>query len=159
MNVKSTFGLVVLLSMASLCAAARPDSLKAVSIPDNNDAGEAFSTPVPDLGNATDSINEDPVASLENDDKKWEAVDKQIGDLAGGPMGDGLGSLAEGPIGGGSTGDVNSIVCTEKGPCYNKKLTCPSNCFGQVSKSGKGFSASAGGGGCTMDCKTCKATC
>ncbi|KAK8642140.1 hypothetical protein V6N13_011497 [Hibiscus sabdariffa] len=159
-RIKSTFGLVVVLTMASLCAAARPDSLKAVSIPDNNDAGEAFSTPVPEFSNVTDSINEDPVTSLENDDKKWEAIAKgEGGPWAGGPIGDDFGSSAGGPTGGASPGDVNSIVCTEKGPCFNKKLTCPANCFGQVSKSGKGFSASAGGGGCSMDCKTCTATC
>ncbi|XP_039004633.1 uncharacterized protein LOC120131792 [Hibiscus syriacus] len=53
-----------------------------------------------------------------------------------------------------------SVVCNQKGPCYKKKLTCPAKCYTSVTKSGKGFHASASGGGCTMDCeKTCKAFC
>ncbi|KAJ8761664.1 hypothetical protein K2173_004440 [Erythroxylum novogranatense] len=31
-----------------------------------------------------------------------------------------------------------TVAFKEKGPCYNKKLTCPAKCFGSYSRSGKG---------------------
>ncbi|GMH15867.1 hypothetical protein Nepgr_017708 [Nepenthes gracilis] len=53
-----------------------------------------------------------------------------------------------------------SVVCKEKGPCYMKKLTCPSKCFTSSSTSGKGYGGGGGGGACTMDCKKkCLAYC
>ncbi|KAI4312156.1 hypothetical protein MLD38_036999 [Melastoma candidum] len=76
----------------------------------------------------------------------------------GGRYGFGFG----GPSGGYSRGGVvrPSVVCKHKGPCYNKKLTCPAKCFTSYSRSGKGYGAGGGGGGCTMDCeKNCVAYC
>ncbi|KAL1215941.1 hypothetical protein V5N11_028937 [Cardamine amara subsp. amara] len=54
-----------------------------------------------------------------------------------------------------------TVVCKEKGHCYNKKLTCPAKCFKLFSRSGKGYGGGdGGGGGCTMDCKEkCMAYC
>ncbi|CBI25026.3 unnamed protein product, partial [Vitis vinifera] len=51
-------------------------------------------------------------------------------------------------------------VCKEKGPYYQKKLTCPAKCFTYYSRSGKNYGASGGGDGCTIDCrKKCTAYC
>lgn len=66
--------------------------------------------------------------------------------------GNGLMGGGYGGPGGSLSKDV-SLVCQERGPCYNKKLTCPAKCFASFSRSGKGFSAGGGGGGCSMDCK------
>ncbi|XP_064940851.1 uncharacterized protein LOC135594398 isoform X2 [Musa acuminata AAA Group] len=53
-----------------------------------------------------------------------------------------------------------SVVCSDKGPCYKKKLTCPASCFTSYSHYGKGGGGGGGGGGCTMDCKKhCVAYC
>ncbi|XP_018856313.1 putative glycine-rich cell wall structural protein 1 [Juglans regia] len=73
------------------------------------------------------------------------------GNGAGGGYGGGYG----GPSGGHSKGGVirPTVVCKEKGPCYNKKLTCPAKCFTSYSRSGKGYGGGGGGGGCTIDCK------
>ncbi|XP_041027199.1 holotricin-3-like [Juglans microcarpa x Juglans regia] len=69
----------------------------------------------------------------------------------GGGYGGGYGD----PSGGHSKGGVirPTLVCKEKGPCYNKMLTCPAKCFTSYSGSGKGYGGGGGGGGCTMDCK------
>ncbi|KAI4312160.1 hypothetical protein MLD38_037003 [Melastoma candidum] len=77
-------------------------------------------------------------------------------------FGGGYGFGFGGPSGGYSRGGVvrPSVVCKQKGPCYNKKLTCPAKCFTSYSRSGKGYGAGGGGGGCTMDCeKNCVAYC
>ncbi|XP_039049324.1 uncharacterized protein LOC120190299 [Hibiscus syriacus] len=158
MNLKNTFGLAVLLTTAYLCAAARPDAFApAVSSRDSNDAGDAFIDPGTKFGSdggdkelgttKSEKELEDDIAG--DDDLNW----------FGGPTEDDFGSLAGGPIGEDSDDSANSIVCDEPGPCYKKKLTCPAKCYGSVNKSGSGFSASAGAGGCSMDCKTCTATC
>ncbi|XP_021902233.1 glycine-rich cell wall structural protein 2-like [Carica papaya] len=79
-----------------------------------------------------------------------------------GIIGGGYGSGYGGPTGGYSRNGVirPSVVCKEKGPCYNKKLTCPAKCFTSYSRSGKGYGGGGGGGGCTMDCKKkCVAYC
>ncbi|KAE8714949.1 putative diphosphonucleoside phosphohydrolase [Hibiscus syriacus] len=69
--------------------------------------------------------------------------------------GGGYGAGVGGPSGGYSKGGVirPSVVCKEKGPCFNKKLTCPVKCFTSFSRSGKGYGTGGGGGSCTMDCK------
>jgi hypothetical protein len=77
-------------------------------------------------------------------------------------MGGGWGGGFGGPDGGYSRGGVvaSTTVCSEKGPCYKKKLTCPKKCFASYSGSGKGYGGGGGGGGCTVDCKTkCIAYC
>lgn len=76
------------------------------------------------------------------------------GDL-GGAHGGGYGGGYGGPGGGYSYGGVirPSVVCTENGPCYEKKLTCPDKCFSSYSQSGSNSGGGGGGGGCTMDCK------
>ncbi|KAH7545940.1 glycine-rich cell wall structural protein 2 [Ziziphus jujuba] len=79
-----------------------------------------------------------------------------------GIIGGGYGSGYGGPNGGYSKGGVirPTVVCKEKGPCYQKKLTCPAKCFTSYSRSGKGYGSGGGGGGCTMDCKKkCVAYC
>lgn len=79
-----------------------------------------------------------------------------------GSIGGGYGSGYGGPSGGYSRGGVvrPTVVCKEKGPCYQKKLTCPAKCFTSYSRSGKGYGAGGGGGGCTVDCrKKCVAYC
>ncbi|CAL9096960.1 unnamed protein product [Musa acuminata var. zebrina] len=55
---------------------------------------------------------------------------------------------------------VPSVVCSDWGPCYNKKLTCPAKCFTSYSRYGRGYGGGGGGGGCTIDCKKyCVAYC
>ena len=79
-----------------------------------------------------------------------------------GVIGGGYGSGYGGPNGGSSKGGIirPTVVCKDKGPCYNKKLTCPAKCFTSYSRSGKGYGGGGGGGGCTMDCKKkCTAYC
>ncbi|XP_041994358.1 cold shock protein 2-like [Salvia splendens] len=79
-----------------------------------------------------------------------------------GNYGGGYGGGYGGPSGGGSTHGVvrPSVVCSEKGPCYKKKLTCPAKCFSSYGGSGKGYGYGGGGGGCTIDCKKkCTASC
>nr|POE76418.1 hypothetical protein CFP56_19865 [Quercus suber] len=81
-----------------------------------------------------------------------------FGNGVGGGYGGGFG----GPNGGYSKGGIirPTVVCKDKGPCYNKKLTCPAKCFTSYSNSGKGYGGGGGGGGCTMDCKNkCIAYC
>lgn len=82
--------------------------------------------------------------------------------FGGGTFGGGYGSGYGGPSGGSSRGGVlrPTVVCKERGPCYQKKLTCPAKCFTSYSRSGKGYGSGGGGGGCTMDCqKKCIAYC
>ncbi|KAF8409339.1 hypothetical protein HHK36_005414 [Tetracentron sinense] len=66
----------------------------------------------------------------------------------------GYGAGYGGPSGGYSKGGIirPTVVCKEKGPCYQKQLTCPAKCFTSYSRSGKNYGAGGGGGGCTMDC-------
>lgn len=74
----------------------------------------------------------------------------------------GYGGGYGGPNGGYAKGGVvrPTVVCQEKGPCYQKKLTCPAKCFTSYSRAGKGYGGGGGGGGCTMDCKkNCVAYC
>ncbi|CAM0905256.1 unnamed protein product [Alopecurus aequalis] len=53
-----------------------------------------------------------------------------------------------------------SMVCAEKGPCNNKRLTCPSRCFSSYSYNGKNSAGGGGSGGCTFDCTArCQASC
>ncbi|XP_039052898.1 uncharacterized protein LOC120194757 [Hibiscus syriacus] len=156
MKLKSTICLAVLLTTASLSAVARPDAFAAaVSSGDSNDAADAFIDPGTKFG--SDVVDKDMTkAEKESDDDI--AGDDDV-NWFGGPTGDDFGSFSGGPIGGDPDYNVNSIVCDEPGPCYKKELTCPAKCYGSVNKSGSGFSASAGAGGCSMDCKTCTATC
>ncbi|RWV98771.1 hypothetical protein GW17_00038366 [Ensete ventricosum] len=77
-------------------------------------------------------------------------------------FGGGWGAGYGGPTGGYSRRGVvrPSVVCSEKGPCYKKRLTCPAKCFSSFSHSGKGYGSGGGGGGCTIDCKKrCVAYC
>ncbi|XP_004293628.1 PREDICTED: glycine-rich protein 2 [Fragaria vesca subsp. vesca] len=76
-------------------------------------------------------------------------------------FGGGYGGGYGGPSGGSSKGGIvrTTQVCKEKGPCFNKKLTCPAKCFTSYSHSGKGYGGGGGGGGCTIDCKKCTAYC
>uniref|UniRef100_A0A0E0KHD4 Glycine-rich protein n=1 Tax=Oryza punctata TaxID=4537 RepID=A0A0E0KHD4_ORYPU len=77
-------------------------------------------------------------------------------------MGGGWGGGYGTPSGGYSRGGVvvPTVVCSERGPCYKKKVTCPKKCFSSYSSSGKGYGGGGGGGGCTIDCKTkCTAYC
>ncbi|KAI4296643.1 hypothetical protein L6164_036587 [Bauhinia variegata] len=79
-----------------------------------------------------------------------------------GILGGGYGSGYGGPTGGHSKGGVvrPTVVCKERGPCYQKKVTCPARCFSSFSRSGKGYGAGGGGGSCTVDCKKrCTASC
>ncbi|RWW24544.1 hypothetical protein GW17_00011162 [Ensete ventricosum] len=77
-------------------------------------------------------------------------------------IGGGWGAGFGGPSGGYARGGVvrPSVVCSEKGPCYKKRVTCPDRCFTSFSRSGKGYGGGGGGGGCTIDCeKRCVASC
>ncbi|CAA0825297.1 Unknown protein [Striga hermonthica] len=80
-----------------------------------------------------------------------------FGPVAGGGYGSGFG----GPTGGRSKSGIvrNPVTCTEKGPCYKKKLICPKKCFTAYGGSGKGYGYGGGGGSCNIDCKKCRATC
>ncbi|KAL5096612.1 hypothetical protein RYX36_000939 [Vicia faba] len=85
-----------------------------------------------------------------------------FGNGFGNGFGGGYGSGYGGPNGGHSKNGIirPSVTCTEKGPCYQKKLTCPAKCFTSFSHSGKGYGGGGGGGGCTIDCKKkCSAYC
>ncbi|GLJ33601.1 hypothetical protein SUGI_0675560 [Cryptomeria japonica] len=69
------------------------------------------------------------------------------------------GGVVGGVVGGGGVSRP-SVVCSEKGPCYQKKLTCPSKCFKSGGKWGPRGGGGGGGGGCTLDCKKkCRAYC
>ncbi|CAD5187074.1 unnamed protein product [Musa acuminata subsp. malaccensis] len=77
-------------------------------------------------------------------------------------FGGGWGAGFGGPSGGHARGGVvrPSVVCSDKGPCYKKRVTCPAKCFSSFSRSGKGYGGGGGGGGCTIDCKKrCVAYC
>ncbi|XP_078446988.1 uncharacterized protein LOC144715860 [Wolffia australiana] len=53
-----------------------------------------------------------------------------------------------------------SVVCSERGPCFQKRLTCPARCFTSYTRHSKNFAGGGGGGGCTFDCKrSCAAIC
>ncbi|XP_078178207.1 uncharacterized protein LOC144572489 [Carex rostrata] len=67
----------------------------------------------------------------------------------------GWGGGSSGSNGGHASGGVvvPSVVCSDKGPCYKKRVTCPKKCFSSYSRSGKNYGAGGGGGGCTIDCK------
>ncbi|RAL39431.1 hypothetical protein DM860_002964 [Cuscuta australis] len=86
-----------------------------------------------------------------------------------GPAGDSFG-LPSGIVGGygsgfggpnGKSGMVNQpLVCQDKGPCFQKQLTCPAKCFQSFANSGKGYGFGGAAGGCTFDCKNnCIASC
>ncbi|KAF1895502.1 hypothetical protein Lal_00044153 [Lupinus albus] len=78
--------------------------------------------------------------------------------IIGGGYGSGYGS----PNGGHSKNGVvrPTVVCKDKGPCYQKKVTCPAKCFTSSSSSGNGYGGGGGGGSCTIDCKNkCIAYC
>ncbi len=80
----------------------------------------------------------------------------------GNGLGGGYGAGYGGQNGGYSKGGIirPTVVCKDKGPCYNKKLTCPAKCFTSYSNAGSGYGGGGGGGGCTMDCKKkCVAYC
>ncbi|XP_059291026.1 glycine-rich cell wall structural protein-like [Lycium ferocissimum] len=80
-----------------------------------------------------------------------------------GPGGSGgYGGGFGGPTGGHAKGGIirPTVVCKDKGPCFGKKLKCPSKCFKSFSRAGKGYGYGGGSGGCTMDCKKkCVAYC
>lgn len=79
-----------------------------------------------------------------------------------GIVGGGYGGGYGGPKGGYGKGGIirKPVVCKDKGPCYNKKVTCPAKCFSSYSRSGKGYGGGGGGGGCTIDCtKKCIGYC
>ncbi|TYK13106.1 ctenidin-3-like [Cucumis melo var. makuwa] len=79
-----------------------------------------------------------------------------------GIVGGGYGGGYGGPKGGYGKGGIirKPVVCKEKGPCFNKKVTCPAKCFSSYSRSGKGYGGGGGGGGCTIDCaKKCIGYC
>ncbi|XP_014517764.1 glycine-rich protein 5 [Vigna radiata var. radiata] len=80
----------------------------------------------------------------------------------GNGIGGGYGSGYGGPNGGSSKGGIikPTVVCKDRGPCFQKKVTCPAKCFSSFSRSGKGYGGGGGGGGCTIDCKKkCTAYC
>ncbi|MCL7021626.1 hypothetical protein MKW94_002078 [Papaver nudicaule] len=45
------------------------------------------------------------------------------------------------------------VVCKQRGPCYHKKVICPTKCSTSNSHSGKHHGVGAGSGSCTIDCK------
>ncbi|GMI82373.1 hypothetical protein HRI_001906600 [Hibiscus trionum] len=149
MNPESFFILAVLLITASLSAAARPHSFDPLSSQqkksnqNNNKLGG---------GNTGGFFGPGPGFGLPGFENGW----------GNGIVGGGYGAGFGGPNGGYSKGGVikPTVVCKEKGPCYNKKLVCPAKCFTSYSRSGKGYGGGGGGGGCTMDCKKkCRAYC
>ncbi|CAA6656667.1 unnamed protein product [Spirodela intermedia] len=77
-------------------------------------------------------------------------------------MGAGWGGGAFGGAGAGGFGGMMrpSVICSERGPCFRKRVTCPAKCFSSYSRHGKNFGGGGGGGGCTIDCKKrCTAYC
>ncbi|TYG68809.1 hypothetical protein ES288_D05G182100v1 [Gossypium darwinii] len=158
MNPKSTFILAVLLLTASLTAAARPDSFEALSSEEKGNKGSGKPGNQNNKGSGGNTggmggfFGPGPGFGLPGFEKGW----------GHGIVGGGYGAGFGGPTGGYSKGGVirTTVVCKEKGPCFNKKLTCPTKCFTYFSRSGKGYGEGGGGGGCTMDCKKkCSAYC
>ncbi|XP_044512455.1 cold shock protein 2-like [Mangifera indica] len=138
MNSKTSFLLAILL-ITSLCMSTRP--------------GSSYQF----------SAQTKPTTSVNNNNNRGGGLGGILGPGSGfripgfrpGIIGGGYGGGYGGPNGGHSKNGVirPSMVCKEKGPCYMKKLTCPSKCFTSYSRSGKGYGGGGGGGGCTMDCK------
>ncbi|KAI4299313.1 hypothetical protein L6164_032782 [Bauhinia variegata] len=149
MKTINSFIFLILLLIASLSAATRPASTKPSpadqvsqnkgSNNNNNGGAGGFFGPgggfnIPGFGNG----------------------------FGNGIIGGGYGVGYGGPNGGYSKGGVirPTVVCKERGPCYQKKVTCPARCFSYSSRSGKGYGGGGGGGSCTVDCKKkCTATC
>ncbi|KAK8580694.1 hypothetical protein V6N13_143758 [Hibiscus sabdariffa] len=162
MNPRSFFILAVLLITASLSASARPDSFDPLSS-EQKKLNQGNSKPSNQnnnkLGGGTGNtggiggfFGPGPGFGLPGFENGW----------GNGIVGGGYGAGFGGPNGGYSKGGVikPTVVCKEKGPCYNKKLICPAKCFTHFSRSGKGYGGGGGGGGCTMDCKKkCRAYC
>ncbi|KAK8514006.1 hypothetical protein V6N13_062914 [Hibiscus sabdariffa] len=142
-NTKSIFILAVLLITASLSAALRPDVFEPLS----------SSQQKQNKGSKTSGQNNNNggIGGLFGPGPGGFGIPGWGNGIIGGGYGAGVG----GPNGGYSKGGVirPTVVCKEKGPCFNKKLTCPAKCFSSYSRSGKGYGAGGGGGGCTMDCK------
>ncbi|XWS18322.1 hypothetical protein CRYUN_Cryun32bG0034200 [Craigia yunnanensis] len=162
MNPKSAFILAILLITASLSAAARPDSFEPISSEQKHNKGSKPSNQNNNNkgggggggnnGGIGGFFGPGPGFGVPGFEKGW----------GNGIIGGGYGAGFGGPSGGSSKGGVirPTVVCKEKGPCYNKKLTCPAKCFTSFSRSGKGYGSGGGGGGCTMDCKKkCVAYC
>ncbi|XP_022715957.1 eggshell protein 1-like [Durio zibethinus] len=160
-NPKSTFILAILVIIASLSAATRPDFFEPFSSQqkhnkgskpsnqNNNNKGEGGGG---NNGGIGGFFGPGPGFGVPGFEKGW----------GNGIIGGGYGAGYGGPTGGYSKGGVirPTVVCKEKGPCYNKNLTCPAKCFTSISRSGKGYGSGGGGGGCTMDCKKkCVAYC
>ncbi|XP_038996999.1 cold shock domain-containing protein 4-like [Hibiscus syriacus] len=156
MNPKSIFILSVLLISASLSAATRPDSFGPLSSKlkkHNQGSRKPSNQNNKKLGGGNTGGNGGffgitPVFGLPG--------------FENGIVGGGYGAGFGGPKGGYSKGSIikPTVVCKEKGPCYNKKLTCPAKCFSYYSRSGKGYGGGGGGGGCITDCKKkCRAYC
>ncbi|XVF87556.1 hypothetical protein PTKIN_Ptkin18bG0129900 [Pterospermum kingtungense] len=154
MNPKSTIILAVLLVMAALSAAARPDLFEPLSSADQrHNEGSKPSNQNNNGGGIGGVFGPGTGYGIPGFGNGWGN-----GIIGGGGYGAGFG----GPSGGHSKGGVirPTVVCKDKGPCYNKTLTCPAKCFTSFSRSGKGYGSGGGGGGCTMDCKKkCVAYC
>ncbi|KAH1056132.1 hypothetical protein J1N35_034197 [Gossypium stocksii] len=147
-NTKSTFILAILMmAAASVCAATGPDFFD----PFSSSSDQKRKTHQNQVGGDDGFYGPDDF-DIPGFEKGW----------GNGIMGGGYGGGFGGPSGSFSKGGIvrPSVVCKEKGPCYNKKLTCPAKCFTSFSRSGKGYGVGGGGGGCSMDCKEkCVAYC
>ncbi|KAJ0963352.1 hypothetical protein J5N97_028474 [Dioscorea zingiberensis] len=113
------------------------------------------------LATSTRELTADPGKSTSKNHNKGDGANFGFGNIPGfngdgwGNIGGGYGAGYGGSGGGYSRHGVikPSVVCTERGPCYNKRVTCPAKCFTSYSHSGKNGGGGGGGGGCTIDCK------
>ncbi|XP_031249594.1 putative glycine-rich cell wall structural protein 1 [Pistacia vera] len=144
MNSKTSFLFALLLITSSLCMATRPGSSDPFSAQLKRSSGK------PTNNNKGGGNDDGGLGGIFGPGSGFS-----VPGFGNGIIGGGYGGGYGGPNGGHSKNGVirPSTVCKEKGPCYMKKLTCPSKCFTSYSRSGKGYGGGGGGGGCTMDCK------
>ncbi|OMO76575.1 hypothetical protein CCACVL1_15604 [Corchorus capsularis] len=160
MNSKIGFfilAILLIITATSLSSAARPDSFETLT------SGQKQGKPSNQNNNKnTGSGNNGGIGGFFGPGSGFGNIPGFGKGWGNGIIGGGYGAGYGGPSGGYSKGGVirPTVVCKEKGPCFNKKLTCPAKCFTSYSRSGKGYGSGGGGGGCTMDCKKkCVAYC
>ncbi|DAD49796.1 TPA_asm: hypothetical protein HUJ06_031904 [Nelumbo nucifera] len=143
MKIITTFLLAFLLAAATLSAAVRPESGGTLHAELKGTKGK---------GKGNNNNNNGDVGGKANGMGGFFGPGGGFG-MPGFGNGNGWGN-------GGSIGGGPTVVCSDPGPCYKKKVACPTNCFTSYSRSGKNYGAGGGGGGCTIDCKKkCTAYC
>eukprot|EP00252_Welwitschia_mirabilis_P017298 TRINITY_DN38347_c0_g1_i1.p1 TRINITY_DN38347_c0_g1~~TRINITY_DN38347_c0_g1_i1.p1 ORF type:complete len:155 (-),score=9.81 TRINITY_DN38347_c0_g1_i1:260-724(-) len=135
------------LLLPSMVSAYRPRSASVKNLGQNNQAGETVTGSVSQAGGAGGGI-----PGFGNSG----GIPGVVGNVPG-VAGNGWPFAGPPPL---DSGFAPSFVCTDRGPCYNKRLTCPSRCFKYSGRVGSHGGGGGGGGGCSFDCKhSCRAFC